>query len=279
MIVHLPVIDLLIGNQDLESLNVSLASYADGLFYLDEIIGSLRAQYEYILIDTMPVFGTLVRAAMIAADQIIIPIMPEYYSVEGMQRLLSEIASVRKRFNPKLELCGLLPTRVDIRLKNEHQRFLRQLYQTYHNECVIFEYIPNSTDLSQSSQGMDMYESAAKSEAVKAYQSCLKRIAAKDRTRKEIYDWLTQNTQLDIKQINEIVEKLEERDLINDLRYTKNQVYNLKLLMQGKNKISRTLRKKGIPYEMIESVFAVGSLLPSNRLRRGHVIRPFTFLW
>lgn len=171
LIVHLPVIDLLIGNQDLESLNVSLASYADGLFYLDEIIGSLRAQYEYILIDTMPVFGTLVRAAMIAADQIIIPIMPEYYSVEGMQRLLSEIASVRKRFNPKLELCGLLPTRVDIRLKNEHQRFLRQLYQTYHNECVIFEYIPNSTDLSQSSQGMDMYESAAKSEAVKAYQS------------------------------------------------------------------------------------------------------------
>ena len=30
---------------------------------------------------------------------------------------------------------------------------------------------------------------------------------------------------------------------------------------------------------LIESVFAVGSLLPSNRLRRGHVIRPFTFLW
>lgn len=93
-------------------------------------------------------------------------------------------------------------------------------------------------------------------EQVKAYQSCLKKIAAKDRTRKEIYDWLTQNTTLNIRQINEIVEKLEERDLINDSRYTKNQVYNLKMMLQGKNKISRTLRKKGIPYEMIEEVFA-----------------------
>lgn len=90
---------------------------------------------------------------------------------------------------------------------------------------------------------------------VKAYESCLRKITTKDRTRKEIYDWLTQTTDLGIADINEIVEKLEERDLINDYKYAKGQVFNMKMLLQGKNKIIRNLRKKGIPIELIEEVF------------------------
>ncbi|MEG0076954.1 glycosyltransferase [Anaerorhabdus sp.] len=91
-------------------------------------------------------------------------------------------------------------------------------------------------------------------EGVKAYQSCLRKIAVKDRTRKEIYDWLTQNTKCEIDIINRIVEKLEEHGFIDDLKYTKNAVYSMKLTLTGENKILRNLKKKGIAVEMIEEV-------------------------
>ncbi|MEG0176463.1 glycosyltransferase [Anaerorhabdus sp.] len=93
-------------------------------------------------------------------------------------------------------------------------------------------------------------------EGVKAYQSCMRKITVKDRTRKEIYDWLTQNTKCEIYVINKIVEKLEEHGFINDLKYTKNAVYTMKLTLTGENKIVRTLKKKGIPVDMIEEVMS-----------------------
>ena len=90
-----------------------------------------------------------------------------------------------------------------------------------------------------------------KEEGVKAYQKCLNRIAFKDRTRKEIYDWLTQNTGCDIETINTIVDKLENSGFLNDERYCKEQVSRMRTALAGRNKIIRTLQKKGIPYDMI----------------------------
>ena len=166
------------------------------------------------------------------------------------RKVLAVYESAANEYREMYRLESIRPKDDCVELKvcspNDEIRILVSL-ETYFNKGLRKDVLISSDELD---------ELISEEEAVKAYQSCLKRIAAKDRTRKEIYDWLTQNTQLEIKQINEIVEKLEDRDLINDLRYTKNQVYNLKLMMQGKNKISRTLRKKGIPYEMIESVFA-----------------------
>ena len=91
----------------------------------------------------------------------------------------------------------------------------------------------------------------AKEAGVLGYQRCLKRIAAKDRTRKEIYDWLTQNTECDIDTINHIVDLLEEKGYINDERYCSEQIVRLKAALAGRDKIIRTLKKHGLPVELI----------------------------
>jgi 1,2-diacylglycerol 3-alpha-glucosyltransferase len=90
-----------------------------------------------------------------------------------------------------------------------------------------------------------------KEAGVLAYRRCLKRIAAKDRTRKEIYDWLTQNTDCSIETVNGIVERLEEKGYINDERYCAEQIAKEKLMLAGREKIIRDLKKHGLPYEMI----------------------------
>ena len=89
---------------------------------------------------------------------------------------------------------------------------------------------------------------------IKAYQNCIRKLATKDRTRKEIYDYLTQNTELDIAAMNRIVEILEDKGYIDDLRYTHNVVTSMKGMLQGEIKIFRSLKKKGITTEMIEEV-------------------------
>ncbi len=89
---------------------------------------------------------------------------------------------------------------------------------------------------------------------VKAYQSCINKIATKDRTRKEIYDWISNNFDCDIKQINGIVDKLEDRGYIDDYRYAKNAIELMKTALQGENKIIAGLKKKGISYDLIEEL-------------------------
>ena len=89
---------------------------------------------------------------------------------------------------------------------------------------------------------------------VKAYQSCISKIATRDRSRKEIYDWINNNFDCDIKDVNAIVEKLEDRGYIDDYRFAKSNIESMKLSLQGEQRIIQNLKKKGIPYEMIEEL-------------------------
>ncbi|MDD6466914.1 MAG: RecX family transcriptional regulator [Erysipelotrichaceae bacterium] len=86
------------------------------------------------------------------------------------------------------------------------------------------------------------------------YAKCIRKIAAKDRTRKEMYDFLTQDPDLSIKLINDVIDKLEQKGYINDYRYMMMQIESMKLLRYGNNRIVRTLVKKGISQPEIEEV-------------------------
>lgn len=89
-------------------------------------------------------------------------------------------------------------------------------------------------------------------ESTKAYERCVRKIASKDRTTKEIYDWLTRNTTCSIEDINAIVERLEEKGYINDKRYCENMVHSMRMSLFGPERILRSLKQKGIPVEMIQ---------------------------
>lgn len=89
---------------------------------------------------------------------------------------------------------------------------------------------------------------------VKAYQSCIGRIARRDRTRKEIYDWINNNFDIEIKDVNDIIKKLEDRGYIDDYRYAKSNIESMKLSLQGERRIIQNLKRKGIPYEVIQEL-------------------------
>lgn len=65
--------------------------------------------YDYIIIDCPPAFNAASAAALLAADEVIVPIKLDAFSLRGMSNLMQQIANMRK-INPGLKLGGILPT-------------------------------------------------------------------------------------------------------------------------------------------------------------------------
>lgn len=92
-----------------------------------------------------------------------------------------------------------------------------------------------------------------------AYQQSIKKLRAKDRTRKEMYDFLINQdkVELNIKEINQLISTLEEKGYINDQAYMIMEINKLDTMLFGKKKILRKLVEKGIPYEEVEKYLVV----------------------
>lgn len=91
-----------------------------------------------------------------------------------------------------------------------------------------------------------------KEKVLVTYRNCLKKLRSKDRTRKEMYDFLINEKEpLSIKQINDMIDLLEEKGYINDRAYVILQLEKMDHSLYGKDKIIRQLITRGIPYEDI----------------------------
>jgi chromosome partitioning protein len=144
------------GNVDLIPCNIELLGIEDKLrdevgsdFTLVNIINHLKDDYDYIIIDTSPSLGLLTVNAIIASDNVIITVSPQFLSAVGISLLLKSIDKVKKRVNPKLEIAGILMTMCDTR--TSLSRDIYEIVQsTYGSMVNIFNtQIPNSTKVGE----------------------------------------------------------------------------------------------------------------------------------
>lgn len=105
-----PNVDILPGDESLMDMDLSQVKLgtanANILRALAEVVAGI---YDYILIDCPPAFNAASAAALIAADDVIIPIKLDAFSLRGMGNLMRQIKNMRQ-INPKLRLAGCLPT-------------------------------------------------------------------------------------------------------------------------------------------------------------------------
>lgn len=76
---------------------------------LRSLVEAMREDYDYVLIDCPPAFNAASAAALVAADDVVIPIKLDAFSLWGMVNLTRQIKNM-KRINPRLQIAGLLPT-------------------------------------------------------------------------------------------------------------------------------------------------------------------------
>jgi chromosome partitioning protein len=86
---------------------------------LRESLASVAAQFDICVIDPPPTLGKRLRAALMAADYVVMPFAPARESVDGLGDLLDTIEQVKKEHNPGLQVLGLLANKINSRSLDE----------------------------------------------------------------------------------------------------------------------------------------------------------------
>ncbi|WP_372447859.1 ParA family protein [Kibdelosporangium banguiense] len=102
---------------------------------------------DYVFIDCPPSLGLLTVNAMVAAQEVLIPIQCEYYALEGLSQLLKNVELVQKHLNPELDLSTILLTMYDGRTKLADQ--VSAEVRSHFGDVVLQTVIPRNVKVSE----------------------------------------------------------------------------------------------------------------------------------
>jgi chromosome partitioning protein len=77
---------------------------------LKQALDPFLPSYDFIVIDCPPSLGVLTINALVAANDVIIPVQTEFYALEGLSQLTSTIERIKRHLNPELNIMGILLT-------------------------------------------------------------------------------------------------------------------------------------------------------------------------
>lgn len=96
---------------DLAGAECELVSVVGREAILREALFAIRDKFDYVLIDCPPSLGILTVNALAAAEEVIIPLQPHFFALQGLGMLLNEtIRLVGRRINPRLRVTGIVVT-------------------------------------------------------------------------------------------------------------------------------------------------------------------------
>lgn len=109
-------VDIIPAGIDLAGAEIELVDLPERIFRLRSAILPLKESYDVILVDCPPSLGLVTLNALAASDTILIPIQCEYYALEGLSQLMATVRQVKRLYNPRLDIEGVLLTMYDGRL-------------------------------------------------------------------------------------------------------------------------------------------------------------------
>lgn len=74
-----------------------------------EALAAVAGEYDYCIVDNPPDLGINVINAIVATDEVIIPVNLDGYSLDGLEELSAQVKNIRA-LNPRLRIAGCLVT-------------------------------------------------------------------------------------------------------------------------------------------------------------------------
>ena len=114
---------------------------------LEAFLAEAPESFHYVFIDCPPSLGLLTINAFVAAREVLIPIQCEYYALEGLSQLLSNIQLIERHLNPQLSVSTILLTMYDSRTNLANQ--VVQDVRDHFPDQVLNTLIPRSVRISE----------------------------------------------------------------------------------------------------------------------------------
>jgi chromosome partitioning protein len=147
---------------------------------LQRLLDPLRADFDYILIDSPPSLGLLTLNALVAADAVLIPLNCEYFALEGIAELTATIDRVQRALNPRLAIEGVLLTMYDDRTNLGQQ--VSANIREFFGDKVYRTVIPRNIRLGEApSHGLPAILYDARSRGAEAYVALAREFLARNR--------------------------------------------------------------------------------------------------
>jgi chromosome partitioning protein len=106
------------ASADLVSVEGDLANLRTKDKVLARALEPMRDRFDHILVDTPPGMGLLTRNALVASDNYLVPAVPQFLAVEGLENLVQAVARLDFRAQSRTQLLGIVATMVDVRIRS-----------------------------------------------------------------------------------------------------------------------------------------------------------------
>ncbi len=138
---------LLPSEKNLVGATLELAEQSGREHALHRKLAPLRDSFSFILIDCPPALDLLTLNALVAADSVLIPVQCEYFALEGVSELLDTLIRIRRSYNLRLAVEGILLTMYDERTNLSQQ--VRDDLRDFFGDQVFEAFIPRNVRLAE----------------------------------------------------------------------------------------------------------------------------------
>lgn len=143
----IPNLWIITASADLAGAEIQLVNSERREYRMREALQRSAKDYDFVLIDCPPSLNLITLNALVAADAILVPLQVEFYALEGMSSLLQTVEAIRARFNPDLEVQGVVLTMYDKR--NSLSDAVANDVRSYFGDVVYETMIPRNVRVSE----------------------------------------------------------------------------------------------------------------------------------
>lgn len=177
-------LDIIPAHLDLAGAEIELAAEQGREMILMEELDPVMKKYDFIIIDCGPSLGLLTTNALTVANEVIIPVQAQYFSLQGVTKLTGIIEKVKRRLNPKLHIGGVLITQYDAR--RVINRDIADALEKHFQKTLFNTRIRSNITLGEApANGQDVFRYNAKSRGAKDYEALCDEILKRRETTTE----------------------------------------------------------------------------------------------
>ncbi|MEO1256266.1 MAG: AAA family ATPase [Bacteroidota bacterium] len=144
---------------------------------LNSYISDIAKSYDYVLIDCPPSLSILAVNALFSSQKVIVPMLMEVLSLQGLDQIIQTIEKINKTYNKSIEVLGVLPVMVDKRRKLSEE--VKEYIQENYDLTIFNSMIRNNVKASEApSFGKSVVQYAATSNSAKDYKAFAEEVLA-----------------------------------------------------------------------------------------------------